>query len=191
LKTKYGHDTEAIMANCQNIVFLTSRELELLRYISELCGEDAYGKRLFTTSDLQHFSKEEGEALVMHQRNAPIFTSLPDIDDYRFENTKPAPLKARKASPENDFDVDAFGLGVLQSLGVDGKIIDCNDLILRQKYDEGYNAGLVKGAQDERLKVLEGVAKIYKKYHRDVDIVNKVMGQLTSIEDAHFRSLTN
>jgi len=60
LRGKYGYDAETIKGNCENIVFLSSREFELLSEFSYLCGNVAYTdargnygiKPLISTSDL-------------------------------------------------------------------------------------------------------------------------------------------
>ena len=44
LVKRYREEAETIIANCMNWVFLTSRELQLLREISELCGQQKNGK---------------------------------------------------------------------------------------------------------------------------------------------------
>ena len=86
LRGKYGEDAETIKGNCDNWIFLTSKELSLLNEISDLCGSviDSNGKarKLISTSELQRLNKETGEALVMHARLYPYITNFPDIDDY-------------------------------------------------------------------------------------------------------------
>ena len=82
---KYQEDAQTIAANCANWIFLTSRELELLKEISELCGEyeDKKGLRPnISVSDLQHYDKEARTALLLSGRLLPFETTLPDIDDF-------------------------------------------------------------------------------------------------------------
>jgi type IV secretion system protein VirD4 len=93
LQQKYGKDANTIMGNCQNIVFLPSRELELLMIISNLCGEAIYNdyegdiksRPLISISELQRLNKEKGEALILHGKNYPFMSTLPDIDNYLFK----------------------------------------------------------------------------------------------------------
>ena len=84
---KYGEDADTIKGNCDNWVFLTSKELDLLNEISELCGSryTAEGKprRLISVSELQRLDKKKGEALIMHSRQYPMITEIADIDDYK------------------------------------------------------------------------------------------------------------
>ena len=83
LESRYADEAETIQANCMNWVFLTSRELQLLKNISEQCGIRIGGnKPLISISDLQQFDKEKGEVLVMSQRRKPFKTNLVDIDEY-------------------------------------------------------------------------------------------------------------
>jgi type IV secretion system protein VirD4 len=86
LVAKYGGDAHTLKGNCNNWIFLNSREKELLEEIVVLCGECTYEnnmrRSLISVSDLQQFSKEKGEALIMLGRNAPYITKLYDIDDY-------------------------------------------------------------------------------------------------------------
>ncbi|MBQ8618997.1 MAG: type IV secretory system conjugative DNA transfer family protein [Clostridia bacterium] len=80
---RYGDETEAIQANCGNWFFFTSRELPLLRELSELCGTTRDGKPVVEAAELQHLDKGEGEVLILSGRNLPYVTLLPDIDYYR------------------------------------------------------------------------------------------------------------
>ncbi len=86
LQGKYGEDADTIKGNCDNWVFLTSKELDLLEEISQLCGSvytaSGHLRRLISVSELQRLSKERGEALIMHARQYPIISALADIDDY-------------------------------------------------------------------------------------------------------------
>ena len=101
LVSKYAHDAETIKGNCDNWVFLTSKELSLLQEISALCGTTVTAsgsqRALISVSELQRLNKEKGEALIMHARQYPIITALPDIDQY----------EAFKGYPSVDFPVFA------------------------------------------------------------------------------------
>lgn len=83
LNLRYNEEANTIMANCENWIFLTSREIDFLREISELCGEfaNSQGKLLLTTSELQRLDKSSGEALVLHGRAKPFISRLADIDE--------------------------------------------------------------------------------------------------------------
>ena len=99
LKRKYKEDAETIKGNCDNWMFLTSRELELLQELSNLCGtiKTANGREraLISVSELQRLNKERGEVLILHGRNYPFISRLPDIDDYpAFRKRPPVQLTA-------------------------------------------------------------------------------------------------
>ncbi len=91
LKGKYEEDADTIKGNCENWVFLTSKELDLLNEISELCGKTTGDRPLISVSELQRLDKEKGEALIIHARQYPIITEIADIDSYEaFAGYEPA-----------------------------------------------------------------------------------------------------
>ncbi|MCC8173085.1 MAG: type IV secretory system conjugative DNA transfer family protein [Odoribacter sp.] len=101
LNSKYGEDAETIKGNCENWVFLTSKELLLLNEISELCGTVALGnkekRRLISVSELQRLSKERGEVLILYGRQYPFITELPDISEYEmFQGYRPVNFPANR-----------------------------------------------------------------------------------------------
>lgn len=79
---RYGDEAETIKSNCVNWIFLTSREYDLLREISDLCGEQRNRTPNLSVYDLQHFSKEKCEALVLCGRLKPAKVNLLDIDRF-------------------------------------------------------------------------------------------------------------
>lgn len=81
---RYGKETETIQTNCNNWLFLTSRELQFLNEISALCGNTSATpqKPVLSVSALQRLDKETGEVLLLSGRNLPCITHLPDIDEY-------------------------------------------------------------------------------------------------------------
>jgi len=104
MRQKYGKDAHSIKGNCDNWVFLTSREEALLKEISFLCGQTSNGP-LISTSELQRLKKETGEALILHGRNYPFVTELPDIDEYKFKTYPPIKLKDTPLPPIVKYDV--------------------------------------------------------------------------------------
>ena len=103
LRQKYGEAAEIISGNCNNWIYLYSKEYELLQDISRLCGEVIYDNNirmpLFSEFDLQHLSKEKGEALVLAGRNCPCISNLADIEEYPFEK-KEVPQREEKPQLE-------------------------------------------------------------------------------------------
>lgn len=82
LKRRYNEEAETIFSNCTNWIFFTSRELGLLKELSELCGTQRSGTPNISIYDLQHFSKERREALVLSGRLKPAKVNMLDIDKF-------------------------------------------------------------------------------------------------------------
>lgn len=82
LKLRYGEESDTIMSNCENWIFLTSREIDFLKEVSELCGMigGTSQKPVLSVSELQRLDKSKGEALLLSGRNKPFITRLADID---------------------------------------------------------------------------------------------------------------
>lgn len=101
LELRYKEEANTIMANCENWIFLTSREVEFLHEMSELCGDVSTSQRkpLLTTSELQRLDKSVGEALILHGRCKPFISKLADIDEYAIPSI----------SNENDYNYDKIG----------------------------------------------------------------------------------
>jgi len=116
LKGRYGEDADTIKGNCDNWVFLTSRERDLLNEISFLCGEiDAWGpggpekRKLISVTELQRFSKEKGECLILHGREYPFITYMADIDQYpQFNRYQVIPIPPIDIPMVPTFDVVKF-----------------------------------------------------------------------------------
>ena len=111
LKQRYAEEAETIMSNCSNWLFLTSRETELLREISELSGVTGSNREpLISVSRLQHLDKETGECLVFSGRKYPYFSYLPDIEEYDGNEYAVRPLPTRKAPelPEDTYTKEHY-----------------------------------------------------------------------------------
>ena len=103
LVQRYKEEAETIQTNCNNWVFLTSRELRLLEEISSLCGNTVGDKvqPVIPISLLQRMDKHTGEALLLCDRAKPCITKLADISEYdhdRFEVLEVAKRKEAKIS---------------------------------------------------------------------------------------------
>lgn len=81
---RYKEEAETIQTNCNNWIFLTSRELQMLEELSSLCGNTSndVSKPVLSVSILQRLKKEEGEAIILCGRSKPCVTRLADIDVY-------------------------------------------------------------------------------------------------------------
>ena len=81
---RYKEEAETIQTNCNNWIFLNSRELQFLEEISSICGKVSAEtvKPLLSVSLLQRLDKDKGEILLLCGRNKPCITRLPDIEVY-------------------------------------------------------------------------------------------------------------
>ncbi len=95
LKERYGEEAETIQSNCTNWLFLTSREIELLREISALAG-DKNREPLISVAKLQHLNKDKGECLIFSGRLYPYFASLADIEKYDNNQYEELIMETRK-----------------------------------------------------------------------------------------------
>lgn len=108
LKQRYEEEADTIIANCSNWIFFTSRELELLKELSELCGMQKNRMPNISIYDLQHFSKRDREALVLCDRNKPLKVNMLDIDmfgDKRAIVSKEHEVRIRQERTILDFEL--------------------------------------------------------------------------------------
>jgi type IV secretion system protein VirD4 len=82
LSSKYDIEAETIRGNCNNLIFLTSKEKATLKEIELLAGNRNNGEPLISISALQRLNKEKGEAFILHDRLYPFIAKLKDIDSY-------------------------------------------------------------------------------------------------------------
>lgn len=82
LVRRYREEAATITANCTNWIFFASRELDLLRELSELCGQKKDHTPNVSVYDLQHLSKEKNEALLFTGRMKPCLVNFLDIDSF-------------------------------------------------------------------------------------------------------------
>ena len=87
LLAEYGDDAETIKSNCKNWVYLSCRELNLLKEIEELCGTvEVDGKEypLLTITQLQRLQVgwEDSQALVLRSGIAPYISWVKDFSVY-------------------------------------------------------------------------------------------------------------
>ena len=82
LLERYGDRMgKTLIDNCANLIYLHSRELDFLEYISHLAGMNEFGRPLLSTSRLQRLKKNE--TLIFHERCYPyIAIDLPYMYEY-------------------------------------------------------------------------------------------------------------
>lgn len=96
LVERYREESETIRSNCINWIFLTSRELPLLKDLSALCGKNKSGRDILSVSALQHLNKEKGQALILSGRLLPYIAELIDISEYDQDKYAAFPLRTVK-----------------------------------------------------------------------------------------------
>lgn len=77
-----------LIGNVQNLIFLSTSDMELAELISKRCGQvtDPYtheNRRLLTQDQLTHFDKDKGETLLLLGRHYPYITYFPDLSSYK------------------------------------------------------------------------------------------------------------
>lgn len=79
---KYGeHVSKTVMDNCGNLIYLHTREISFLEYISKLAGKNEFGRQLLSVSRLQHLKRNE--TVIFHDRCYPmVVENLPLIFEY-------------------------------------------------------------------------------------------------------------
>lgn len=114
----YGRDVANIILGngAGNLVYLYSPDLELLRYISGLCGTcfEMHGmaeKALLSEGRLRRFDKTRGECLMLLERTSPFVSYLPDISEY------PVKLEGKK-------DITFRDRHMIQTVNLDDIVIN-------------------------------------------------------------------
>lgn len=96
LREQYREDADTILDNCENLVFLTANEIDLLKEVSDLNDmTSAAGKNTrnpISISDLKFLDKELGAALIVYRRRYPIIYRKTDMDAYEYFKAYEAPL---------------------------------------------------------------------------------------------------
>ncbi len=113
LRGRYEENADTIKGNCDNWVFLTSKELDLLEEISTLCGSyytaEGNKRNLISVSELQRLDKAKGEALIIHGRQYPTISEIADIDSYSmFSGYEAPPLMEYEMPEAKMFNLDKF-----------------------------------------------------------------------------------
>ena len=121
LLQRYKEETETIQTNCNNWIFLTSRELQFLEEVSSLCGKtnNDNPQPVLSVADLQRLDKDSGEALLLCGRTKPCITKLADIEVYDKNQFSPQPIVARPTHQPPIIHVDYLDNNLLQGQSLD------------------------------------------------------------------------
>jgi len=89
--SKYGSKADDIKGNCNNWIFLGSKDYSTLEEISSLAGKDKNGNERFTVYDLQTLKKSRGEMLTCREGEVFERSHLGLYSDYIDINSLPKP----------------------------------------------------------------------------------------------------
>jgi type IV secretion system protein VirD4 len=118
LLAAYGDDAETIKSNCKNWVYLSCRELSLLKEIEELCGdfeENNHQWPLISIVQLQRLKIgwEDSQALILRSGIAPHIAWVKDFSTYPQSRFKSFPFQTTKWEDALCFDVLKYVHGSL------------------------------------------------------------------------------
>ena len=111
LVLRYAEESETILSNCTNWIFLFSREVKFLQELSELCGvryTDSGKKPLLDIAELQQLNKNKGDALLLIGRFQPYLGRLLDIDSYDERGYKSRKIPERVEVHREEIDFSAL-----------------------------------------------------------------------------------
>lgn len=126
---RYHDETETIQTNCNNWIFLTSRELRFLEEVSALCGKTNGDnpQPILSLTDLQRLDKDAGEAVLLCGRSKPCITKLADIEMY--DNNRFDRLPAVKRTPQQLPTIDSVISSVFSERSTDVPPIGIDQMI--------------------------------------------------------------
>lgn len=113
LEAAYQHDAETIKSNCKNWIYLSCRELSLLKEIEELCGTvEVDGKLIpvLTITDLQRFETgwEDSQALILRPGLSPFVSWVKDYSCYPQCNYETVPFVKREDDNPKYFSIPQY-----------------------------------------------------------------------------------
>lgn len=83
LNVMYGSEiSQVIIGNCNNLIYMYSPDIELVKKISKLCGEKDDGTPLYSVDFLRRLNKENGETLFLLERQKAFIGQLPYCSNY-------------------------------------------------------------------------------------------------------------
>lgn len=113
LLTEYGNDAETIKSNCKNWIYLSCRELQLLREIEDLCGTvdiDGRSYPLLSITQLQRLQvgPEDSQALILRGGIAPYLSWVKDFSVYPQAGFSAVPFNNMELEKSKCFSVPKY-----------------------------------------------------------------------------------
>ena len=141
LKRSYPEAADTILANCANLYFLSSPDLQLVEYLSGRAGtvtvsRDGNPVPLISPMDLQGLRKTwEYTEAYFTSGNLHYFTRLPDISRYKAlesDGSQPAPPRHSYPTPEafTSEDLYQFIIRMYQHQRKDGQDMTMDDIMM-------------------------------------------------------------
>jgi type IV secretion system protein VirD4 len=147
LVDRYGFHAQTIKGNCENWVFLHSRDYSLLDELVSLSGMKNSELPLISAVILQTLNKEKGEAFVLNKRLYPYIASLWDIDKYPNVIKECQPV----LYPENTSKADAVFDFKNHCENIEANYMLNDELILEPIFTSIVPADNVNEKTDEKL----------------------------------------
>lgn len=162
----YGEDVaKVIISNCNNILYLYSPDMELLKLLSLRCGNrrDEYtgmSEPLVSVERLGHLKM--GQCLMLLGRCLPFVTYLPDISEYPMVEEKPFNLKQRQRQKQTKLDVRKI-------------VAEYNDKQLLEMQTPGFQGGISTKGIEGTLDINQMIAEIDRRIE-EMDKEEEKMG---------------
>lgn len=165
LNSVYGDNVaDIIKGNCDYWYYMMSKELALLREISELCGTKQSDEEVLISNSVPLISVSElqrlniGEVLVMQKRLPPYLANFSDIEKYTFFELDEAEEPAVKVKREPDiFSIRKFvGIHIYAKFLDEGKFSEED---IKRFEESGGNIEVLIGLINNRIAELEAIEK--------------------------------
>lgn len=140
---RYKDEAETIQTNCNNWIFLTSRELQLLEELSKLCGNtiEDNPRPVLSVTDLQRLDKDAGEALLLCGRAKPCITHLADISKYDADRYESIPTQKRESAQPPELIIQFPE--ILKNIKIEhSPLMDAPERFKSVEYDDSPNIDL-------------------------------------------------
>lgn len=133
LLTAYKNDAETIKSNCKNWIYLSCRELDLLKEIEALCGmveDNGQQYPLISITQLQRLTIgwEDSQALILRSGIAPFITWVKDFSVYPQAQFKEYPFEYSEYDTPETFNVLKYVRDNLEQTFTKADNLDLNSI---------------------------------------------------------------